>query len=229
MNKAQKLINRIMMDNGLRHKYQVAEFFGVTPQAISTWLTKGEVPSKHQLKVRSDIEHRGLPIQQEPTTEDRKTVINYLINENVRLKNQIASLKADLNQSKSNKGDDLISKLNSKSLVLKGRVSDGMITDIGGDWYGLLGYHESDLVNHTYNEGFIHKDDTFKIQQNQANLLRSTGLKESRFSTIRRWRHKKTGRYIMLCMVWYVDIENDEIEIIAKPIDHQIQDNLFSS
>ena len=229
MNKAQKLINRIMMDNGLRHKYQVAEFFGVTPQAISTWLTKGEVPSKHQLKVRSDIEHRGLPIQQEPTTEDRKTVINYLINENVRLKNQIASLKADLNQSKSNKGDDLISKLNSKSLVLKGRVSDGMITDIGGDWYGLLGYHESDLVNHTYNEGFIHKDDTFKIQQNQANLLRSTGLKESRFSTIRRWRHKKTGHYIMLCMVWYVDIENDEIEIIAKPIDHQIQDNLFSS
>ena len=229
MNKAQKLINRIMMDNGLRHKYQVAEFFGVTPQAISTWLTKGEVPSKHQLKVRSDIEHRGLPIQQEPTTEDRKTVIDYLINENVRLKNQIASLKADLNQSKSNKGDDLISKLNSKSLVLKGRVSDGMITDIGGDWYGLLGYHESDLVNHTYNEGFIHKDDTFKIQQNQANLLRSTGLKESRFSTIRRWRHKKTGHYIMLCMVWYVDIENDEIEIIAKPIDHQIQDNLFSS
>ena len=56
MNKAQKLINRIMMDNGLRHKYQVAEFFGVTPQAISTWLTKGEVPSKHQLKVRNDIE-----------------------------------------------------------------------------------------------------------------------------------------------------------------------------
>jgi predicted transcriptional regulator len=96
MNKAQKLINRIMMDNGLRHKYQVAEFFGVTPQAISTWLTKGEVPSKHQLKVRNDIEQTELPNQQEPTIEDRKTVIDYLINENVRLKNQIASLKADL-------------------------------------------------------------------------------------------------------------------------------------
>jgi hypothetical protein len=211
------------------HKYQVAEFFGVTPQAISTWLTKGEVPSKHQLKVRNDIEQTELPNQQEPTIEDRKTVIDYLINENVRLKNQIASLKADLYRSKSKDSDDLISKLNSKSLVLKGRVSDGLITDIEGDWYGLLGYHESDLVNHTYNEGFIHKDDTFKIQQNQANLLRSTGLKESRFSTIRRWKHKKTGHYIMLCMVWYVDIENDEIEIIAKPIDHQIQDSLFSN
>ena len=229
MNKAQKLINRIMMENGLRHKYQVAEYFGVTPQAISTWLTKGEVPSKHQLKVRSEVEQTEMPDHHEPTSEDRKTVIDYLINENVTLKNQIANLKAELQMSKSKGNDDLISKINSKSLVLKGRVTDGMITEIGGDWHGLLGYKESDLVNHKYDEGFIHKEDAFKIQQNQANLLRSTGLKESRFSTIRRWKHKKNNEYIMLCMVWYVDMENDEIEIIAKPIDHQIQDTLFAN
>ena len=229
MNKAQKLINRIMLENGLRHKYQVAEYFGVTPQAISTWLTKGEVPSKHQLKVRSEVEQTEMPDHHEPTSEDRKTVIDYLINENVTLKNQIANLKAELQMSKSKGNDDLISKINSKSLVLKGRVTDGMITEIGGDWHGLLGYKESDLVNHKYDEGFIHKEDAFKIQQNQANLLKSTGLKESRFSTIRRWKHKKNNEYIMLCMVWYVDIENDEIEIIAKPIDHQIQDTLFAN
>tara|TARA_B100001142_G_scaffold7047_1_gene7078 strand:+ start:99 stop:788 length:690 start_codon:yes stop_codon:yes gene_type:complete len=229
MNKAQKLINRIMMENGLRHKYQVAEYFGVTPQAISTWLTKGEVPSKHQLKVRSEVEHTEIPDHHEPTSEERKTVIDYLINENVALKNQVANLKAELQMSKSKGNDDLISKINSKSLVLKGRVTDGMITEIGGDWHGLLGYKESDLVNHKYDEGFIHKEDAFKIQQNQANLLRSTGLKESRFSTIRRWKHKKNNEYIMLCMVWYVDVENDEIEIIAKPIDHQIQDTLFAN
>ena len=229
MNKAQKLINRIMMENGLRHKYQVAEYFGVTPQAISTWLTKGEVPSKHQLKVRSEVEQTEMPDHHEPTSEDRKTVIDYLINENVALKNQVANLKAELQMSKSKGNDDLISKINSKSLVLKGRVTDGMITEIGGDWHGLLGYKESDLVNHKYDEGFIHKEDAFKIQQNQANLLKSTGLKESRFSTIRRWKHKKNNEYIMLCMVWYVDIENDEIEIIAKPIDHQIQDTLFAN
>ena len=229
MNKAQKLINRIMMENGLRHKYQVAEYFGVTPQAISTWLTKGEVPSKHQLKVRSEVEQTEMPNHHEPTSEDRKTVIDYLINENVTLKNQIANLKAELQMSKSKGNDDLISKINSKSLVLKGRVTDGMITQIGGDWHGLLGYKESDLVNHKYDEGFIHKEDAFKIQQNQANLLKSTGLKESRFSTIRRWKHKKNNEYIMLCMVWYVDIENDEIEIIAKPIDNQIQDTLFAN
>jgi len=229
MNKAQKLINRIMMENGLRHKYQVAEYFGVTPQAISTWLTKGEVPSKHQLKVRSEFKHTEISDHHEPTSEDKKTVIDYLISENVSLKNQIVNLKAELQMSKSKRNDDLISKINSKSLVLKGRVTDGMITEIGGDWHGLLGYKESDLVNHKYDEGFIHKEDAFKIQQNQANLLRSTGLKESRFSTIRRWKHKKNKEYIMLCMVWYVDVENDEIEIIAKPIDHQIQDTLFAS
>ena len=229
MNKAQKLINRIMMENGLRHKYQVAEYFGVTPQAISTWLTKGEVPSKHQLKVRSEVEHTEIPDHHEPTSEERKTVIDYLINENVALKNQVANLKTELQMSKSKGNDDLISKINSKSLVLKGRVTDGMITEIGGDWHGLLGYKESDLVNHKYDEGFIHKEDAFKIQQNQANLLRSTGLKESRFSTIRRWKHKKNNEYIMLCMVWYVNVENDEIEIIAKPIDHQIQDTLFAN
>lgn len=229
MNKAQKLINRIMMENGLRHKYQVAEYFGVTPQAISTWLTKGEVPSKHQLKVQSEFKHTEIPYPLEPTSEDKKTVIDYLISENVTLKNQIVNLKAELQMSKSKRNDDLISKINSKSLVLKGRVTDGMITEIGGDWHGLLGYKESDLVNHKYDEGFIHKEDAFKIKQNQANLLRSTGLKESRFSTIRRWKHKKNKEYIMLCMVWYVDVENDEIEIIAKPIDHQIQDTLFAS
>ena len=229
MNKAQEIISRVMVENGYRHKYQVAEYFGVTPQAISTWLTKGEVPPKHLLKIRSEIQTPDIPDHQEPSLEDRKTVIDYLINENVRLKKEISNLKLKFSKINTDSNDDLLSKLNSRSLVLKGRVSDGMITDVGGDWYKLLGYQQSDLINHKYDEGFIHKEDTFKIQQNQANLLRSTGLKESRFSTIRRWKHKKNENYIMLCMVWYVDIENDEIEIIAKPIDHQIQDYLFAN
>ncbi len=227
MNKATEIISQVMIQNGFRHKYQVAEYFGVTPQAISTWLTKGEVPSKHLLKVRSEIESPNLPDHQEPTIEDRKTVIDYLINENVRLKKQVSDLKLKLNQTKND--DDLISRLNSRSLVLKGRVSDGVITDIEGDWYNIMGYHKSDLVGHSYDEGFIHEEDSLKIRQNQENILRSTGLKESRFSTIRRWKHKDTDQYIMLCMIWYVDIENDEVEIIAKPIDENLQDSLFAN
>ena len=229
MNKAQEIISRVMVENGYRHKYQVAEYFGVTPQAISTWLTKGEVPSKHLLKVRSEIQTPDIPDHQEPSLEDRKTVIDYLINENVRLKKEVATLKLESNKTSTDSNDDLLSKLNSLSLVLKGRVSDGVITDIGGDWYNILGYHKSDLVGHSYDEGFIHKEDSLQIKQNQSNILRSTGLKESRFSTIRRWKHNSTDQYIMLCMVWYVDIENDEVEIVAKPIDQNIQDNLFAN
>ena len=229
MNKAQEIISRVMVENGYRHKYQVAEYFGVTPQAISTWLTKGEVPSKHLLKVRSEIQTPDIPDHQEPSLEDRKTVIDYLINENVRLKKEVATLKLESNKTSTDSDDDLLSKLNSRSLVLKGRVSDGVITDIGGDWYNILGYHKSDLVGHSYDEGFIHEEDSLQIKQNQSNILRSTGLKESRFSTIRRWKHNSTDQYIMLCMVWYVDIENDEEEIVAKPIDQNIQDNLFAN
>jgi hypothetical protein len=229
MNKAQEIISRVMVENGYRHKYQVAEYFGVTPQAISTWLTKGEVPSKHLLKVRSEIQTPDIPNHQEPSLEDRKTVIDYLINENVRLKKEIANLKLESSKINTDSNDDLLSKLNSRSLVLKGRVSDGVITNIGGDWYNILGYHKSDLVGHSYDEGFIHKEDSLQIKQNQTNILRSTGLKESRFSTIRRWKHKDTDQYIMLCMVWYVDIENDEVEIIAKPIDENLQDSLFAN
>ena len=229
MNKAQEIISRVMVENGYRHKYQVAEYFGVTPQGISTWLTKGEVPSKHLLKVRSEIQTPDIPNHQEPSLEDRKTVIDYLINENVRLKKEIATLKLESSKINTDSNDDLLSKLNSRSLVLKGRVSDGVITNIGGDWYNILGYHKSDLVGHSYDEGFIHKEDSLQIKQNQTNILRSTGLKESRFSTIRRWKHKDTDQYIMLCMVWYVDIENDEVEIIAKPIDENLQDSLFAN
>ena len=229
MNKAQEIISRVMVENGYRHKYQVAKYFGVTPQAISTWLTKGEVPSKHLLKVRSEIQNPNIPDHQEPSLEDRKTVIDYLINENVRLKKKITSLKLEFSKTNTDSDDDLLSKLNSRSLVLKGRVSDGVITDIGGDWYNTLGYHKSDLVGHSYDEGFIHEEDSLQIKQNQSNILRSTGLKESRFSTIRRWKHNSTDQYIMLCMVWYVDIENDEVEIVAKPIDQNIQDNLFAN
>ena len=229
MNKAQEIISRVMVENGYRHKYQVAKYFGVTPQAISTWLTKGEVPSKHLLKVRSEIQNPNIPDHQEPSLEDRKTVIDYLINENVRLKKEITSLKLEFSKTNTDSDDDLLSKLNSRSLVLKGRVSDGVITDIGGDWYNTLGYHKSDLLGHSYDEGFIHEEDSLQIKQNQTNILRSTGLKESRFSTVRRWKHNSTDQYIMLCMVWYVDIENDEVEIVAKPIDQNIQDNLFAN
>lgn len=218
MKTVQRTISQVMIRHGFRHKYEVAKYFGVTPQAVSTWLTKGIIPSKHLLKVLSESEYSDLPDAIQPNEEQSKTVIDYLINENIRLKNKIVKLKST-NIGAAENSNDLFERLNSKSLMLEGRLSDGVITDAAGDWYNAMGYHKSDLINRAYSDGFIHKDDSVKIKQNQLNILKSTGIKESRFSTVRRWKHKNTGHYIMLSMVWYIDVDNNKVEIIAKPID----------
>ncbi len=209
-----------MAEKGFRHKYEVAEYFGVTPQALSTWLTAGKIPSKHLLKVHSEIQHPEIPLPNDPTAEDKKTVIDYLINENVRLKNEIAQLKGKIQniQSGLNK-DDLIERINARSLFIAGRLSDGMITEVGGDWLGTMGYKTHNLVGHRYDEDFIHPDEFERTRRHQENIQESTAVKETRFSTIQRWKNGQTGDYIMLSMVWYVDVKNDRVEILAKPID----------
>jgi hypothetical protein len=226
MNSVQKIISQVMSHYGFRHKYQVAKYFGVTPQALSTWLTNGNIPSRHILKVRSDIQDPELPDPQDSSIEENKTVIDYLINENVRLKKNIANLNAKIHNMQSNEiKDDLFKRINSRSLILIGRLSDGVITEASGNWHELMGYLEKDLINHKYDEGFFHPKDAKKIKNNQMNILKSTGLKETRFSTIRRWKHGQNGAYIMLSMVWYVDVDQDQVEIIAKPIDSDLDSN----
>ena len=150
MNIVQETISKVMIHYGFRHKYEVAEYFGVTPQALSTWLTKGQIPSKHLLKVKSDIHQPEMPVPSDPTIEDNKTVIDYLINENVKLKNKIRELQMEMGQLRANKTeDDLFKRINARTLILIGRLSDGVITEIGGKWYETMGYKESELVNHS--------------------------------------------------------------------------------
>lgn len=220
MKSVQEIISKVMTDKGFRHKYEVAEYFGVTPQALSTWLTNGKIPSKHILKVRTEIQPSEIPTHIDPTIEDKKTVIDYLINDNVRLKNEVAQLKNNIKnlQSDQNK-DDLIERINARSLFIAGRLSDGMITEVGGNWLGAMGYESTDLVGHRYDEDFIHPDEFERTQRHQENIQKSTAVKETRFSTIQRWRNGETGDYVMLSMVWHVDVENDRVDIVAKPID----------
>lgn len=220
MKSVQEIISQVMTDKGFRHKYEVAEYFGVTPQALSTWFTNGQIPSKHILKVQTEIQSLDLPPAIDPTMEDKKTVINYLINENIRLKNEIAQLKGTIQNIQSNKNkDDLIERINARSLFIAGRLSDGIITNVSGDWNRAMGYDEKNLVGHRYDEDFIHPDEFERTQRHREILQKSTGIKETRFSTIQRWKNGQTGEYIMLSMIWYVDVENDLVEIIAKPID----------
>ena len=114
---------------------------------------------------------------------------------------RVGSSKIELSKSKADGDDDLLSKLNSRSLVLKGRVSDGVITDIGGDWFNTMGYHKSDLVGPDYDEGFIHEEDAFKIKQNQANMLKSSGLRSHALALLEDGNIKI--RKHILCSAWF--------------------------
>jgi len=221
MVKVQEIISQVMAEKGYRHKYEVAEYFGVTPQALSAWLTTGRIPSKHLLKVRTEIQRPDLLPTIDPTKEDKQTVINYFINENVHLKNEIVKLKDRIQNLQSTKNKDgLIDKINARSLFIAGRLSDGVITEVSGDWEKSMGYGETDLVGHRYDEDFIHPDEFERTKRHQNNIQQSTAVKETRFSTVQRWKNGQTGDYIMLSMIWYVDVKKDLVEIIAKPIDN---------
>ena len=215
-----------MAGHGFRHKYQVAEYFGVTPQAVSTWLTTGIIPSKHILKYQSESTPSHsipapTPLSEKGEASRQKEVIDYLIAENVTLKNEIAQLKQNLTRIQSSKGKgDIIEKVNAESLFISGRISDGVITNVQGDWQKHMGYADEDLVGHRYDrEDLIHPDEFERTKRHQQTLKTSEGIKETRFSTIQRWKHGQTGQYVMLSMVWYASIEKDRVDIVAKPID----------
>ncbi len=222
----QKIISDVMANYGFRHKYQVAEYFGVTPQAVSTWLTNGIIPSKHILKYQSELASTAtlpspVPVTGEESGRQLKSVIDYLISENVTLKNQITGMKQKLESLRNKKGPgDLIEKVNAESLFISGRISDGVIEEAEGNWQQLMGYDVKDLVGHKYDWGeLIHPDEFERTKRHQQILRESQGIKETRFSTIQRWKHGQTEQYIMLSMVWYANIEENRVDIVAKPID----------
>ncbi len=232
----QEIISGVMAGQGFRHKYQVAEYFGVTPQAVSTWLTTGIIPSKHILKYQSESTPSHslpapAPLSEEGEANRQKEVIDYLIAENVTLKNEIAQLKQNLTRIQSSKGKgDIIEKVNAESLFISGRISDGVITNVQGDWQKHMGYADEDLVGHRYDrEDLIHPDEFERTKRHQQTLKTSEGIKETRFSTIQRWKHGQTGQYVMLSMVWYANIEKDRVDIVAKPIDSFIGEDLLSN
>ncbi len=50
------IINEIMLRKGLRHLYQVADFFEVTAQTLSGWIKQNKIPPKHLLKYYQDVQ-----------------------------------------------------------------------------------------------------------------------------------------------------------------------------
>ena len=229
MAKASKIIKELMVQKKFRLKRDAAEFFGVSPQALSIWISKGEIPPKHLLKLSKESvmmkKSQNNPILFSGGTNQKqnesKTVIDYLMRENVALKQEIESLKVNTIQGKtSGPSGNLLDKMVSDSLLICGRVSNGIITEVDGRWNEILGYDKNQLVGCRYDqEEWIHPDELFRARKVQEKLKNSESITDSRYSAIQRWKHGKTGEYVMLSMIWDVNVEEDTATVICKPID----------
>ena len=231
MENVKEIINNLMINQGLRRKRDVAAFFGVSPQALSFWIAKNQIPPKHLLKLSqqniminpSESSSISLTPGSHPT-EDSKTVIDYLMRENVSLKQKLESLKAEIVELKApSQKDNLLDKIVADSLLICGRVTDGIITEVDGKWKDILGYDDDQLVGHRYDRAdLIHPDELKRVWRIQEKLKGTESITESRYCTIQRWKHGQTGDYVMLSMVWDVNVTENKAIVICKPIDRFI-------
>ena len=135
MENVKEIINNLMINKGLRRKRDVAAFFGVSPQALSFWIAKNQIPPKHLLKLSQQNiminPSESSSISSTPgshPTQDSKTVIDYLMRENVSLKQEMKSLKAEIIELKTpSPKDNLLDKIVADSLLICGRVTDGVL------------------------------------------------------------------------------------------------------
>ena len=52
---AEEVILEVMRHHGFRRHYEVAEYFGVTPQTLSGWVKANSIPPKHFMKYEKEI------------------------------------------------------------------------------------------------------------------------------------------------------------------------------
>ena len=96
MESARETINNIMVERGFRHKHQVADYFGVSPQALSIWIAKNQIPPKHLLKISQEKTQKKTSegtVSSSGSKEELQSVVNYLMRENIALKDELKNLK----------------------------------------------------------------------------------------------------------------------------------------
>ena len=228
MENALDVINKVMDKYRFRHKRDVAEYFGVTPQALSIWIAKNQIPPKHLLKLsQENIKEvpaaikTGTVTEKPSSPEETQSIINYLMRENISLKDELAGLKEKIKNKPLKKPQGgVFDRLATDTLYISGRMSDGIITDLDGKWENVMGYKPSELKGTRYDaEDLIHPEDLKGVKRIEQNLKESTIISLTRYCTIQRWKHGKTGNYIMLSMVWDVNVEEDIGLVVCKPID----------
>ena len=226
MESARETINNIMNERGFRHKHQVADYFGVSPQALSIWIAKNQIPPKHLLKISQEKNSQqaersateGLSAGS-GSKEELQSVVNYLMRENNALKEEIRTLKQGQGSALEPKGG-VFDKVFADSLYISGRVSDGVIVDLDGKWESVMGYKKEQLAEKQYDsKDLIHPNDLEHVKKLQTELNQTRIISSTRYSTIQRWKHGKTGEYVMLSMVWDVDVDADTVLVVCKPID----------
>ena len=52
---AEEIILDVMRHHGFRRNYEVAQYFGVTPQTLSGWVKADSIPPKHFMKYEKEI------------------------------------------------------------------------------------------------------------------------------------------------------------------------------
>ena len=151
MENALEIINKVMDKHRFRHKRDVAEYFGVTPQALSIWIAKNQIPPKHLLKL-SQENTKDIPtaikagsVMEKPSSpEETQSIIDYLMRENISLKDELAGLKEKIkNKALKKPQGGVFDRLATDTLYISGRMSDGIITDLDGKWDTVMGYKMS--------------------------------------------------------------------------------------
>ena len=217
---------------GMKRKRDVAHYFGVSPQALSIWIAKDQIPPKHLLKLsrqeKMESTSRSTSYSKLNKTEKKdelETVVNYLMKENLRLKDELRELKSKQKTSDTSNNQGVFDKIIADSLYISGKVSDGIITEIDGSWEKIMGYKSINLVGKSYDrDDLIHPDDLKAAKKIQEKLKNSESITFSKYSTIQRWKNGETGKYIMLSMVWDINVNEDLALIVCKPIDGFISD-----
>ncbi len=232
-NKAKEIINDLMLSHGMKRKRDVAHYFGVSPQALSLWISKNQIPPKHLLKLNNQ-KAMEKKIDQSPKSvygtfneeKEMEVVINYLMRENLKLKKELNSINDNqINERNIEGPGGVFDKIIAETLYLSGNVSNGIILETYGDWEKLMGYRREDLIGMSYDKNdLIHADDLKAAKKIQYKLKNSESITSSKYCTIQRWKNKKTGNYVMLSMVWDINVQKNHALISAKPIDSIINE-----
>lgn len=232
MKNTTEIINNLMELRGMKRKRDVARYFGVSPQALSIWIAKDQIPPKHLLKLSRQEKMESISTSTSygkhnntEKTDELETVVNYLMKENLRLKEEVKSFKSEQETPNVPNNQGVFDKIIADSLYISGKVSDGIITEIDGSWEKIMGYKPVNLVGKPYDrDDLIHPDDLKAAKKIQKKLKNSESITFSKYSAIQRWKNGETGKYIMLSMVWDINVNEDLALIVCKPIDGFISD-----